>query len=61
MTKTDEALYKTLDLAWHVLSNISGRLRSLSTADIDIVLGDDLLKMREALTEYRQHLRENSA
>ncbi len=58
MTKADDALYKTLDLNWHILHTIASKVKDYRSADKDGIIEDDMLKMRAELTRWRELMRE---
>lgn len=58
MTKADDALYRTLDLTWHVLDTMRGKIKDYRTADKDGIIEDDLLNMRNELARWREFKRE---
>lgn len=61
MTKTDRELYSAVNLLWNAVQTISIKVKDMRTADKDDIIETDLLAAHEALTRYRESLRENRA
>ncbi len=61
MTKTDRELYNAVNLIWNAVQTISYKVKDPRSADRDDIIETDLLAAHEALTRYRELLRENRA
>jgi len=61
MTKTDKELYHAVNLLWNAVQTMSLKIKTDRTADRDDIIETDLLASHEALTRYRESLRENRA
>ncbi len=59
MTKSDKALYHSVNLLWNAVQTISLKIKDERTADRDDIIETDLIAAHKALTEYRSLLREN--
>ncbi len=61
MTKSDAALYHTINLLWNAVQTIALKVKNDRGADLDDIIATDLIAAHKALTEFRSLLRENKA